>query len=166
MWNSVHIAYVFALYLKQKHKKCSFAQYMKEFKLIELWILKKVGQSAMRAQVATFAGWLMPSQIGRRQAPKKYRPIKVSRTLLFYKVILLSKQYVCALRMLRNFSTKYHWPIIQVIFKYETWTEQGFINPEVYSTYNLLTLKFIRHISRFECLFHNFARVQNAENYV
>jgi hypothetical protein len=28
MWNSVHLAYVFALYLKQKHKKCSFAQYI------------------------------------------------------------------------------------------------------------------------------------------
>jgi hypothetical protein len=61
----------FSLYLKQKHKKCSFAQYMKEFKWIELWILKEIGQSAMRAQVETFAGWPMPSQIGRREAPKK-----------------------------------------------------------------------------------------------
>ena len=32
--------------------------------------LKDVGQSAMRAQVATFAGWPMPSQFMRRQAPK------------------------------------------------------------------------------------------------
>jgi hypothetical protein len=69
MWNSVHIAYVFALYLKKKkHKKCSFAQYMNELKWIKLWILKEIGQSAMHAQVATFAGCLIPSQIARSQA--------------------------------------------------------------------------------------------------
>jgi hypothetical protein len=79
MWNSsVHIAYVFALHLKQKHKKCSFAQYMKKFKWMQLWILKDIGQSAMRAQVATFAGWPMLSQFVRRQAPQKiFQPVWV-----------------------------------------------------------------------------------------
>jgi hypothetical protein len=45
------IVYAFALYLKQRHKKCSFAQYVKEFEWIELWILKEIGQSAMRENV-------------------------------------------------------------------------------------------------------------------
>jgi hypothetical protein len=44
---------------------------MKEFEWIELWILKEIEQSAMRAQVATFAGWLIPSQFARSQATKK-----------------------------------------------------------------------------------------------
>jgi hypothetical protein len=30
-----------------------------------------VGKSAMRAQVATFSGWLIPSQFARSQATKK-----------------------------------------------------------------------------------------------
>ena len=42
----------------------------KEFKWIELWILKEIGQSAMRVQVATFAGWLIPSQFARSQVTK------------------------------------------------------------------------------------------------
>jgi hypothetical protein len=71
MWNCTYDSLCFCIIFKTKHKKCSFAQYMKEFKWIELWILKEIGQSAMRAQVATFAGCPMPSQFERRQAPKK-----------------------------------------------------------------------------------------------
>jgi hypothetical protein len=43
--------------------------------------LKEIGQSAMRAQVATFAGCPIPSQFGSRQAPKK-REIQTSNALL------------------------------------------------------------------------------------
>jgi hypothetical protein len=44
--------------------------------LILLWhccalLLKEIGHSAMRAQVATFAGWPMPSQSGRLKRPQK-----------------------------------------------------------------------------------------------
>jgi hypothetical protein len=34
--------------------------------------LKGIGQSAMRAQVITFAGWLIPSQFARSKATNKY----------------------------------------------------------------------------------------------
>jgi hypothetical protein len=33
-------------------------------------MLKEIDQSTMRAQVATFVGWLIPSQFARKQATK------------------------------------------------------------------------------------------------
>jgi hypothetical protein len=61
-------------------------------------ILKEIGQSAMRAQVATFAGWPMPSQFGRRQASKKSfslsRKFGIVKEFL-YIVVCVWKQDVC-----------------------------------------------------------------------
>jgi hypothetical protein len=44
---SIHscIIYIY-IYIFKKHKKFSFAQYMKELKWIELWIWKEIGQNA------------------------------------------------------------------------------------------------------------------------
>jgi hypothetical protein len=47
--------------------------------------LKEIGQNVMRAQVATFAGWPMPSQFSCSKATKKK---KKEHFLRFYLILL------------------------------------------------------------------------------
>jgi hypothetical protein len=53
----------------------------------------------MRAQVATFAGWPMPSQSGRLKRPQKCARSNFERVLYGQYVILLTKSFFFNLKM-------------------------------------------------------------------